>query len=148
MKELRGRSHEGKANAVAGSEPEAPSGFPVEPEWIAKNKIAHAEWDNTCKHLDSMGLLAITDHTVLETYCFTYSAWRQATNDLQKNGAVSVGQKGGGYVSPWQCNFLALSKQLQSLLTELGLTPAARARMRIVIDKKATSGIKRFIKVA
>ncbi len=67
--------------------------------------------------LEAMGILAQADQLALETLCITYAAMRR------KPTAALIGR-------------------FQSLLGEFGLTPSARARIRL--PEKAPSGYGDF----
>ena len=47
--------------------------------------MALAEWQATCQHLGSMGLLAAADKTLLERYAMTYARLRRAEENMAKS---------------------------------------------------------------
>lgn len=132
LKVLRGwPGKRGRAIEQDGIEPEPPTGCPDEPDHIKEDPIAHAEWLDVCEQLDSMGLLAKTDRTMLELYCSAYSDWRRAGDMVKRYGDVLVtGRDKSLRISPYAKSRNNAYRQLKECLTELGLTPAARARMR------------------
>lgn len=118
-------------------EPEAPTGKPTCPAHLGD--IARAEWESICDQLESVQLLSPVDGRVLEIYCTTYENWRVCCDDIQKHRAEHAGT-GITHLSdntqsemsrPIATRMEKLQDQMFKYLVEFGLTPAARARMRI-----------------
>lgn len=140
LNDLRGDPGKRRRNTV---EPEAPEGLPNCSEIVREDPIAFAEWSSTCRHLESMGLLAKTDKTLLEQYAITYAKWRQAHDHVKQHGDVLLlGENKYPTMSPWANWERRYYADIQKALIELGLTPAARARMRQPIESKTKSNSK------
>lgn len=114
-------------------EPLPPEGQPVKPEHL--DEIASAEWDQTIKLMADMGILSKADTTALILYVESYSRYRKAADQVAKYGSVMVAKKTGYvYVSPYVAVMNKSLKDCHSLLSEFGLTPAARARLSVKAD--------------
>jgi P27 family predicted phage terminase small subunit len=126
-----------RGTLAPGIEPTPQAGAPDEPNHIKDDPIAHTEWETTCKHLESMGLLATTDRAILELYCRAYSDWRRAIEMVAKYGDVVYADKGKTVIreSPYTTHRKAAYSQCLDLLRELGLTAVARTRLRTTTKK-------------
>ena len=118
-------------------EPEPPSGAPVAPEYL--DDIARQEWKEVCQHLADMHLLSRADKTALELYCVAYSRYRKAQENVKENGSViEVGKNNFPMKSAWASEMDTQHDKLKAMLLEFALTPAARSRCRIDIEKKSS----------
>lgn len=136
--ELRGDPSKRRRNTT---EPEPPQGAPDCPQHVQDDPVAFAEWKSICNQLDSMGLLSTTDGRSLELYVQTYSRYRKAEEQVKRYGDVFlVGDKKYPQVSPYYTAMNRYSDDCRKWLVEFGLTPAARSRMRISVEKQSTNG--------
>ncbi len=110
-------------------EPDAPQGKPTCPEHL--DEIAKKEWAEITEILDTMGLLSKADRAMLEIYCVTYSRWRRAIDNLAKYGDMIVTKDKKIEPSPYVSQADRTAETCRKLLVEFGLSPAARARMRM-----------------
>ena len=95
-------------------EPKPPVGAPDRPVWLVGD--ARDEWDRITPALSLMGVLTQVDHSVLIGHCVTY-------------GEIVATVKAG---EPLKA---ALLGQMRAYAVELGLTPAARAKLSIAPPK-------------
>jgi len=114
---------------VRGHEPKPPAGKPTCPDHLSPT--AKAEWKRIATTLNQIGLLTRIDRTVLAAYCQAYGRWVEAEKKLA--GTPPLLKTPAGYVqtSPW---ITISNKQVElmvKLMAELGLSPAARARLAI-----------------
>lgn len=120
------------------TEPEAPEGTPDCPDHL--DEIAREEWESVTTHLQSMGLLSTADRAAIELYCISYSRYRRAVENCQKYGDVILSpNKKVPMISPYATIQNQAFEQCRKLLLEFGLTPAARARMRVRDERKPKS---------
>ena len=140
IKAMRGWPGKRKSDGHKGVEPMPEHGAPECPDHIKDDALAYAEWEDTCKHLASMNVLHVTDRTVLEVYCKAYSDWRRNTKLVAERGDLYKNTKGNIVTAPWVLVRDRAYKQLKDMLIELGLTPAARARMRVPIKEVSSGG--------
>ena len=129
------------------SEPEAEKGAPVCPKYL--DDVAKKEWKSVCKQLDSMGLLTKVDRMVIELYCEAYSRYRIAQEQVREHGAVLLSKNRFEMKSPWASEMDTQFATLKGLLIQFGMTPCARANMRVdVKNKEGKKGIGKFINAA
>ena len=90
-------------------------------------------WKKIAKVVVEMRVLGESDLMALEQLCETYSLWRQAADDVEKDGYTAFG-KFGETQSVAAKTMDQASRRLQSLLGEFGLTPSARPRATVTDD--------------
>ncbi len=92
---------------------------------------AKAEWKRTIKLMKDAGLIDRLDRSLLEAYCSSYSRWVEAEEYIKKHGLIIKAPNG----FPMQNPYLAISNKAKEhmlkILTELGMTPASRARLPV-----------------
>lgn len=102
------------------------SKFPC-PSWL--NSEAKKEWRRVIKEIGEDTELKTLDLKTVEGYCQSYSKWRECENIMQKEGYTF--KTPNGYVQ--QRPEVSISNKaladMRAFAKELGLTPAARARM-------------------
>ena len=91
--------------------------------------IAKGEWARVGKMLLDAGLFTKLDITALSTYCVAYSRWVSAESSLQQFGTVIVAPSGFPVQSPYMAIANKAMDQMLRLMSEFGLTPAARVRI-------------------
>lgn len=134
-----------------------PAGTPEPPAHLSPG--ARQEWFRTVAWLMQVhGLLSPTDHAAIGIYCSYYDQWQQAEMELPRLKARSVAidaeidglRKSTSKKSSLAAEALAKEagrvlnsinaatgernkarKEMRAYLTELGLTPAARSRLRV-----------------
>jgi P27 family predicted phage terminase small subunit len=93
---------------------------------------AKAEWKRLARQLHSMGVLTELDRAVLAAYCQAYARWVEAERRLKETPPLLKTPAGFIQPSPW----LGISNKSVELMlkfaTELGLSPASRARVSVV----------------
>lgn len=107
MKKLAGNPGKRPMNDA---EPMPAGGAPACPEWLTGDALK--EWKRIVPELDRLGVLTAVDGAVLEAHCLTY-------------GEIVATVKAG---EPLKA---ALLGQMRAYAAELGLTPAARAKLVI-----------------
>ncbi len=144
--DLRGDPSKRRKNTV---EPQAPQGSPICPEHLQDDPIAFQEWNDICCQLEKMELLSTTDGRSLELYCLAYSKYRDAESKVKKHGDVLLlGANKHPMVSPYYTAMNRYSDDLRKWLIEFGLTPSARSRMRVTVDRKTKNKWDGILKVS
>ena len=77
-----------------------------------------------------MRLLTSVDADALAMYCETYAQWVKASGELAKNGMIVNTENGFPVLSPYVSIANQCLKTMKGLLTEFGMTPASRSRLR------------------
>jgi P27 family predicted phage terminase small subunit len=113
-------------------EPQPKRSAPKQPASLKGDKVAQAMWRTTCKLLDDMNVLTVSDVHVIESYCLNESQMVTAQKDLKENG-IGEGARLSNAFRAWsQC----MDRRIK-LMGELGLTPSARTRLVAVTEKEA-----------
>ena len=97
------------------------------PSWLMPE--AKKEWKRLAPSLIAMGALTNHDVSNFAGYCEAYARWKEAEEFLSQHGTIF--KTPSGYVQQVPQVSIALQslKQMRSLATEFGLTPASRARL-------------------
>lgn len=91
---------------------------------------AKAEWNRIAPELLALGILARVDRAALAAYCRCWSLWVEAENQLRKFGAVIRTSKGYPIQNPYLGIANTAIDQMRKFLTEFGMTPSSRTRVR------------------
>ena len=97
------------------------------PAWLDGDALE--EWRRLVPQLQQLGLLTTVDGDALVVYCQTFARWRQAERELAAHGQVRQG-RWGLQASPWVGIARELATQLRNMLTEFGMTPSSRSRVK------------------
>jgi P27 family predicted phage terminase small subunit len=121
-------------------EPRPPPLGMERPAWLSIG--AEAEWDHLAPHLGLMGTVKGTDEVMLAALCETITRWKRVIALAAKTPPVrNVAEEGEPPVfvkNPLYSQARDLTNELRVLCREFGLTPSARAGLRIEI---VTSGL-------
>lgn len=89
-----------------------------------------AAWRKVVADLAAMGILSRTDGNIIAVYCAAYADWRKADAGIRKEGYAVPTARGGLITTPyWRVAREARAVMIKALV-ELGLTPAARTRIK------------------
>jgi P27 family predicted phage terminase small subunit len=91
------------------------------------------EWERICQELAAAGRLAKADRSILVLYCETWEVYRQAMHGVQSHGAIVKFANGVAGKSPFYTVSREAAAQLQKLLADMGLTPAARSKLKAAV---------------
>lgn len=115
------------------SEPEPTAGVPLCPAWF--NEDAKEEWDRVVPELDRIGILTVVDGAVIQGHCLNYARAVQCERILDEEGQTFETEHG-----PKKRPEATIAKEcwgmVRAFLSELGLSPAARARLGSVSKDK------------
>lgn len=113
-----------KKNAPA---PDALAKVPDPPGWFGP--IAASIWRQAAPWLVQSKILTDTDLHNLEVFAMAYQRWREAQEDITKNGIVVMGAK--QEIKNPACTVAnEAARQISTFGAALGLDPAARARLK------------------
>ena len=119
------------------NEPVTDSLSPDCPEYLLGD--AREEWLRLSVELGGIKVLSTVDRSALEQYCQTYGYWRDCCRDIAKRGLfihTPIMDRGGNQVATQTVENPAANAarkygdQIQRLLAQFGLTPAARTRSK------------------
>jgi P27 family predicted phage terminase small subunit len=120
------------------NEPVTDSLSPDCPEYLLGD--AREEWLRLSVELGGIKVLSTVDRSALEQYCQTYGYWRDCCRDIAKGGLfikTPIMDRGGNQVGTQTVENPAANAarkygdQIQRLLAQFGLTPAARTRLTV-----------------
>jgi P27 family predicted phage terminase small subunit len=114
--------------ALNREEPRPEIGAPPCPDYLAGH--ARDKWDELVPSLVSTGVLAFIDGTALARYCVAYQVWRDAVEEIKRDGTTYVTEKGNTVARPTVGIVNTQAAILAKLEAEFGLTPSARARIK------------------
>ena len=113
---------------------------PEPPDWFGE--IAKAMWTNVAPWLVEVKILGATELHNLEVFCMAYQRFREAQEEISKNGITLMGAQ-----HPIKNPACTVSNEtLRQLATYgglLGLDPAARERLSPAENKKP--GLESFL---
>ena len=98
---------------------------------------ARAEWLRISPDLHNAGVLTALDLVPLEMYCNAWAQYRKAIDDISVDGVGAVSRTPNGYKQQ-SAEFQVVNvceKRVLSFLSEFGMTPATRARIKLINQK-------------
>ena len=137
-------SRGGRANL---DEPQPEPSVPDPPPHL--NGLALEEWKRVAPLLADLRILSELDRGTLASYCWAYQQWVNASTELQNSPMILKSPNGYPLLSPhWSVATKAL-EAMRAALTELGLSPASRTRIRGTGEglskPNEKSGVHRFL---
>lgn len=101
---------------------------------------AKEHWAKLTAILDQLGILSTSDADAIEIYCSVFARWRKAERMVALHGEImEVGENGYQTQNPWLNIANGCIKQLNSLMGNMGLSPAARAKVNGAMKDDTTS---------
>lgn len=98
-------------------------------------KIARDEWNRLARELYDLGMLTNLDQAIMEAYCYSYAKWKNALKEV--DGHPIVKTKNGNIIqNPWETVANRAYDQMIRALTELGLSPPSRSRVKVSPKKQ------------
>lgn len=141
-----------KANGNPGGRPlykkktEVKTSTPAKPSYITG--VSAKMWKEIVAILDDMKVLRKSDGVALQLFCSAYSHWRTNDEIVRKHGSVYTTRNVNGDKIVRQLPQVKIAaeawRRVQSMLSEFGLTPAARARLGT--DEEPESEFERMMK--
>jgi P27 family predicted phage terminase small subunit len=117
-------------------EPRPPAEAPSCPQHLSAE--GRREWRRICAQLRHMGLLSACDRAALAAYCAAWARWSKAEAKIKSLGEILRTKKTGSeYLNPWLSVAQKSMILMLRFLTEFGLTPSSRTRLR---TGEATAG--------
>lgn len=127
-------------------EPIPPLALPDMPEHL--DGLAAEAWDRMAHVMYSMKLLTVADRDMMEAYCTAYQTWREANEDIRKNGSTMDSYHPNGdlrysQIRPQVTIANKALEQMMKIAVQFGLTPAARSRLMVLPkDKNKEEGFE------
>lgn len=90
---------------------------------------AKREWDRLAGDLGKLKIITNLDRAALAAYCGAYSLWADATEQIQKYGAMIKSPTGYPVQSPYIAIANRQAEIMLRIASEFGFTPASRSRI-------------------
>ena len=126
--ELRGGTRYTHRPARA-QEPRPPERLPPCPRHL--DKRARKEWRRIGRMLLEVRVITELDRAVLTVYCQSWSEYVRACEEIPKKQPVCLARDGYPRLNPWLRVQREACERMSRAMTELGLTPVSRTRVRI-----------------
>jgi P27 family predicted phage terminase small subunit len=119
-----------------------PTGVPTCPQFL--NKIAKQEWRRIAKELKAMGLLTSVDRVALACYCMAWSRVVMAEQKIAETGMAYMTRGANGEPRNLvQSPYVGIANRgmeiCHKFLTEFGLTPSSRSRVKVPVSLEQQS---------
>jgi P27 family predicted phage terminase small subunit len=110
--------------------PHEPRPEPAVPECPPElGPAAKREWDRLVGDLARLNMLTNLDRAALAAYCGAYALWADATEQIQKFGAMIKSPTGYPVQSPYIAIANRQAEIMLRIASEFGFTPASRSRI-------------------
>ena len=113
---------------LAGDQPRPAAGASTCPAWISKE--GKAEWKRIAPMLARAGMLSKIDRAALAGYCSAWAMFAEAEKNVAKFSPVLVSKDGNFYQNPWMAVRNKQMELMHRYLTEFGMTPSSRTRIK------------------
>ena len=126
IKHLQGNPGRRPANQ---REPQPRQRRPKMPTYLSESE--QAEWRRITRELKAMNLLTSADGDAIAIYCQVAVRYQTATKSVADNGLIVETPNGYPVINPALSIVNKSIQQMHRLLTEFGMTPAARSRISV-----------------
>jgi P27 family predicted phage terminase small subunit len=92
---------------------------------------AQREWARLVGELSALNMITSLDRAALATYCGAYALWAEATEAIQKFGAMVKSPTGYPMQSPYISIANRQAEIMMRIASEFGFTPASRSRISV-----------------
>ena len=126
---------------------------PTKPQTVKDCKVASAKWNQLCKELEQLGIIATCDVDLLEMYCVLFGQYRSALASVRKTGLVLVTREDKGKQvevkrNPFETVQNKTIKQLTNMMAEMGLTATSRQRLATTPGDEAGDPFIQFLELS
>ena len=112
-------------------------GIPEPSILVQSDELSLELWNETCELLQSMRFICKEDKPLIEAYCVNYSLYLRCTQNIIKEGDIYVSSDGNVKSNGYATNVARYAALHLKYMSELGLTPSARARLASPKDRSA-----------
>ena len=127
------RGNPGKQNLHKDLAPKQEILFEMPPPPDYLGEYGTKEWNRTGPQLVRMKMLGESDLPAFEAYCMNIQLMIDARLDIAQNGMTVIGHR-GRVRNPAIAAFGQASTAIRGFVSEFGLSPSARSRIRIPKD--------------
>jgi len=123
-------------------EPRPPVCQPDPPDMLSAEARKH--WGKIVGQLADSGIMTALDEDALAAYCEAFARLADANSKLAKFGSVIKSEEGLPRCSPYLRVANEAFQQMRVLLSEFGLTPASRVRIRAAPKEETENPFAKF----
>lgn len=105
------------------------AGIPEPPASLCA--VARTCWEQTAALMLDAGTISLLDATALELFSTLYARWVEASEQSRGTNAVITAPNGYQQKNPWYEIAASTQKDIKYYLNQFGLTPAARAKLKL-----------------
>lgn len=127
---------------IKGQEPEPTLGIPKPPRHLLKAEVR--AWEHFGAMLEEVDVITHLDAVALELLAVAYVDFQEARKLARKAGIISLTDKGNKLQSPEVGVANQAWLRVEKMLSNLGMTPAARARVKVNEKGKASTWASPF----
>lgn len=110
-----------------------------------KNSVARQEWERVVPQLITAGVAKRIDRTALVAYCIEYQRWVEAEAFVRQHGVMVRSRMGLVTMNPYvRVSRIALEMMMR-FMSEFGMTPSARVRLKADIPVPESDPLKDFL---
>lgn len=125
-KKLEGNPGKRKLNE---KEPKPDVVIPEPPDHFEGEALA--EWNRITVELQTLRLVSNIDRASLVAYCQAWADYVKACDQIEDEGEVLIGEKGGAYQNPWVSLKNSAMDRMVRVSAEFGMTPSSRTRLKV-----------------
>jgi P27 family predicted phage terminase small subunit len=124
----------------------APTKMPRPPHYLCDE--AAGIWRRLGRLLLDAGLLTLVDLHALAMFCAAAARWIEAEKKLADTGMILESKQGGLYQNPYLSVANKAWEQMRKMLSEFGLSPAERSRLRVLATEDEPSLAEQLFQMA
>jgi P27 family predicted phage terminase small subunit len=125
-------------------EPQPEEAAPEIPSFLSAEAVL--EWHRITKELLALRILTRVDRAALAAYCQAWGRWVEAEDKMRTTPIVFKSPNGYPVLSPWWSIANKAMEQMRNFLTEFGLSPASRTRIKGgAAPEERPQGARRFL---
>lgn len=110
-----------------------PHRIPSPPTFLEES--AAEVWRDLGRLLLNAGLFTVVDRYALAMFCVAAGRWIEAERTMMHSGGpILESENGGLYQNPWLHVANRAWGQMRQMLSEFGLTPAERSRLKVATE--------------
>lgn len=114
---------------INGREPRFAAELPEPPAFL--DAEGRREWNRIALELYQQGVLTGVDRAALAAYCSWWSLFVKASTEMEEFGLMQTSESGYESPSGWVNIKKQASEQMHKFMTEFGLTPSSRSRIKL-----------------
>lgn len=125
------------------NEPEIKPEIPDCPKFLTGE--ARREWHRVTRELHELGVIGRADRMMLSNYCESWAIWREACEEIKRDGVTVIGREGHLIAHPASVRREAASREMLKFAQEYGMTASARTRVSVAPKTPEKDSLEKLI---